>query len=160
MKMKVTQSCPTLCHPMDCSLPGSSIHGILQIRILEWVAIPFSRGSSQPRDWACISCITGRFLTIRATRKDQACHTWFAWAVRAQCGWCPSRRRRGRDTDIQRWKQRLRYRSCRPRNARYCWQTVSCQEVTRKDSSLQVSEGEWTSWHFDFRRLASLTVKP
>ena len=43
MKVKVTQSCPTLCYPMDCSLPGSSVHGILQARILEWVAIPFSR---------------------------------------------------------------------------------------------------------------------
>ena len=47
----VIQSCLTLCDPMDCSLSGSSIHGILQARILEWIAIPFSRGSSQPRDW-------------------------------------------------------------------------------------------------------------
>ena len=46
----VAQSCPTLCDPMDCCLPGSSVHGILPARILEWVAIPFSRGSSQPRD--------------------------------------------------------------------------------------------------------------
>ena len=46
----VAQSCPTLCDPMDCSLPGSSLHGILQARVLEWVAISFSRGSSQPRD--------------------------------------------------------------------------------------------------------------
>ena len=50
MKVLVSQSCPTLCDPMDCSPPGSSVHGILQARILEWVAIPFSRGSSQPRD--------------------------------------------------------------------------------------------------------------
>ena len=49
-KSKVTQSCPTLCGPMDCSLPGSSLHGILQVRVLEWVAISSSRGSSQPRD--------------------------------------------------------------------------------------------------------------
>ena len=49
MKVKVTQSYRTLCHPMDCSLPGSSVHGILQAGILEWVAFPFSRGSSQPR---------------------------------------------------------------------------------------------------------------
>ena len=48
---------PTLCHPMDCSPPGSSVHGILQVIILEWVAIPFSRGSSQPRDWIWVSCI-------------------------------------------------------------------------------------------------------
>ena len=47
----VTQSYPTLCNPMDCSLPGSSVHGILQARILKWVALPFSRGSSWPRDW-------------------------------------------------------------------------------------------------------------
>ena len=46
----VAQSCPTLCEPMDRSRPGSSIHGILQARVLEWVAIPFSRGSSQPKD--------------------------------------------------------------------------------------------------------------
>ena len=46
----VAQSCPTLCDPMDCSLPDSSVHGIVQARILEWVAIPFSRGSSWPRD--------------------------------------------------------------------------------------------------------------
>ena len=46
----VAQLCPTLCDPMDCSLPGSSTYGILQARILEWVAIPFSRGSSQPRN--------------------------------------------------------------------------------------------------------------
>ena len=48
--VKVAQSRPTLCNPVDCSLPGSSVHGILQARILEWVAIPFSRGSFQPRD--------------------------------------------------------------------------------------------------------------
>ena len=46
----VAQSCLTLCNPMDCSPPGSSAHGILQARILEWVDIPFSRGPSQPRD--------------------------------------------------------------------------------------------------------------
>ena len=49
MKVLVFQLCPTVCDPMDCSLPGSSVHGILQARILEWVAIPFLRGSSQPR---------------------------------------------------------------------------------------------------------------
>ena len=49
------QSCLTLCDPMDCSPPGSSVHGILQARILEWVARPFSRGSSRPRDWTHVS---------------------------------------------------------------------------------------------------------
>ena len=54
----VTQSCPTLWDPMDCSPPGSSVHGILQARILEWVAIPFSRGSSWPKDqtWVSVHC--------------------------------------------------------------------------------------------------------
>ena len=47
---EVTQSCPTLCDPMDCNLPGSSVRGIFQARVLEWGAISFSRGSSQPRD--------------------------------------------------------------------------------------------------------------
>ena len=68
VKVLVAQSCPTLWDPRDCSPRGSSVHGILQARILEQVAIPFSRGSSQPRDWTWISCIAGRFLTIWATR--------------------------------------------------------------------------------------------
>ena len=54
--------CPTLCNPMDCSLPGSFVHGILQARIQEWVAIPFSSGSFRPRDGTWISCIIGRCL--------------------------------------------------------------------------------------------------
>ena len=57
---EVAQSCPTLCDPMDCSLPGSSVHGIFQARILEWIAIPSSRGSSQPKDWTWVSRIAGR----------------------------------------------------------------------------------------------------
>ena len=59
----VVQSCPTLCDPMDCSLSGSSVHGILQARTLEWVAMPSSRGSSRPRDQTRVSCITGGFFT-------------------------------------------------------------------------------------------------
>ena len=53
--------------PVDCSLPGSSVHGIFQARILEWVAMLFSRGSSQHRDWTWISCIAGGFSTLCAT---------------------------------------------------------------------------------------------
>ena len=60
----VTQLCLTFCNPMDYSLPGSSLHGISQTRILERVAIPFSRGSSEPRDQTLVSCIAGRFFTI------------------------------------------------------------------------------------------------
>ena len=66
----VTQSCLTLCDPVNYSPPGSSVHGISQARILEWVSIPFSRGSSQPRDRTPLSCIAGRFFTIWATRED------------------------------------------------------------------------------------------
>ena len=64
----VTQPCLTLCNPMDCSLPGFSVHRILQARILNWVAIPFRR-SSWPRDWTWVSCIAGRFFIIWATRE-------------------------------------------------------------------------------------------
>ena len=64
----VAQSCPTL-RPLDCSLPHSSVHGILQARILEWVAMPSSRGSSQPRDQTQVSHITGELFTIWATRE-------------------------------------------------------------------------------------------
>ena len=69
MKALVSRSCPTLCDSMECSPPGSSVHGILQARILEWVAMPFSRGSSRPRDHTQVSCIAGRFFTVRATRE-------------------------------------------------------------------------------------------
>ena len=55
--VKSLQSCPTLCDPMDCGLPGFSVHGILQARILEWVAMPLSRGSSLPRDQTCVSYV-------------------------------------------------------------------------------------------------------
>ena len=60
----VGQSYPTLCNPMDCSPPGSSVHGIFQARILEWIAISFSRGSSQPRDQTRVSRSAGRLFTI------------------------------------------------------------------------------------------------
>ena len=62
VKMLVTQSCQTHCNPMDCSLPGSPVHGILQARMLAWVAIPFSIGSSPPRNRTQISLNAGRFL--------------------------------------------------------------------------------------------------
>ena len=67
----VTQSCPILCNPMDCSLPGSSVHGILQARIMEWVAMLSSRGSSQPRNWIQVSCIASGFFTDWATKEAQ-----------------------------------------------------------------------------------------
>ena len=69
MCAKSPQSCLTFSDAMDCSPPGSSVYGILQARALEWVAIPFSGGSSQPRDQTGVSCITGGFFTIWATRE-------------------------------------------------------------------------------------------
>ena len=65
----VARSCPTLCDPIDCSLPGSSVRGLFQARVLEWVAISFSRGSSQPRDWIQVSRTAGRRFTVWVTRR-------------------------------------------------------------------------------------------
>ena len=82
-----------LCSSMDCSLPGSSVHGISQARILGWVAIPFSRGSSRPRDQIRVSWIAGRFFTIWATReapivsKDESIKDSFLWdKLKISCG--------------------------------------------------------------------------
>ena len=70
-KVSVSQWCPTVRDSMDCSQPGSSVHGIL-----EWVAIPFSRGSSRPRDWTQVAYTAGRFFTIWATREAPRDHLW------------------------------------------------------------------------------------
>ena len=69
VKVKSLQLCPTLCDPMGCSPPGSSVHGIFQAGVLEWVAISFSRGSSQPRDHTWVSLIVGQCFTIWAIRE-------------------------------------------------------------------------------------------
>ena len=88
------QSCPNLCDLMDCSPLGSFVHGISQARILEWVAISFSRGSSQPRDWTCISCIGRWILYHRASRKPTWSlplawgTTWYRWRSPAATGAC------------------------------------------------------------------------
>ena len=81
VKVKGTQWCPALCDPMDHSPPGSSVHGILQARILEWGALPFSRGSSQLRDGSQVSRITGRFFTVWASREGlwQPCIKQVCW---------------------------------------------------------------------------------
>ena len=81
-RKKVVQSCPTLCDPMDCSLLGSSIHGIFQARILEWVAVSFSRGTSRPRDWTQVSITVARRFTIWATREVQGLNFLSWWHSR------------------------------------------------------------------------------
>ena len=70
----IAQTCPALCDPADCSPQGPSVHGILQTRILEPVAIPFSREPSQPRDRTWVSCIAGSFFTIWAIREASILH--------------------------------------------------------------------------------------
>ena len=71
---KSLQSCPALCNLMDCSPPGTSAHGILQARILEWIAMPSSRGSSQPRDWTLVSCIQA--VTLPPGKLKSVIHTY------------------------------------------------------------------------------------
>ena len=73
--LALLRGCPTLCDPMDCSLPGTSIYGILRARVLEWAALPFFRGSSWPGDqtWiSCASCIAGRYFTAEPSGQDVA----------------------------------------------------------------------------------------
>ena len=67
---EVAQMCPTFCEPMDCSLTGSSVHGIFQARVLEWIAISFSRGPSRPRNRTGVSRIAAGRFTIWKRIKD------------------------------------------------------------------------------------------
>ena len=92
-KEKVAQLCLTLCDPISCSPPGSSVHEILKAGILEWVAIPFFRASSQPRDQTRVSCVTGRFFTnwattdTKASTKWKKLTAWWPWARSPQTYW-------------------------------------------------------------------------
>ena len=83
----VTQSCPTLCDLINCCPPGSSVHGILQARIMEWVAMPSSRGSSQPRDRTHILHIAGRFSTVWATRELEDLWTLELYPIQSGNKW-------------------------------------------------------------------------
>ena len=108
MKVKVAQSCLTLCNPMDCT-----VHRILQARILEWVAIPFFRESSQPRDQTQVFRIAGGFFTSWATRETQE-----YWSGRRQNLEWPKRLPFGKkagetkETQWERQRQRQRDREC------------------------------------------------
>ena len=79
---EISSVCPTRCNPMDYT-----VHGILQARILEWAALPFSRGSSQPRDWTQVSCIAGGFFTSWVTREAQKwkCESEVAQSCQTLC---------------------------------------------------------------------------
>ena len=92
--MFVSQLCPTLCDPIDHSQPGSSVHGIFQTRILEWVAIPFSRGSSQPRD----QILHYRWILYYLSHQGKPCFRWsrwnteFIWLIRMSELWTEKQR--------------------------------------------------------------------
>ena len=81
------QSCPTICDPMDCSLRGCSVHGISQARVLEWVALSFSRGSSQPRDWTQVSHITGRRFYHLSHQGSRLEERWTIFVITRQRSW-------------------------------------------------------------------------
>ena len=99
VKMLVTQLCLILCDFMDYNLPASSVCGILQERILEWVAIPYSRGSSQPKDQTWTSCIADRFFfTFWATRETLI---MLGWALNPWWYVCKEK-----ETENQRWRLR------------------------------------------------------
>ena len=76
---EVAQLCPTFCDPVDCSLSGSSVHGIFQARVLEWIAISFSRGSARPRNRTRVSWIAGRRFTVLATREALKLYTYIIY---------------------------------------------------------------------------------
>ena len=97
---QLLQSCLTLCDPMDSSPPGSSVHGILQARILEWFSMTASRGSSQPRDWTWVSCIAGRFFTIWATWETHLALITYE-ITRVFGALCPQWDQRHRTKDVQ-----------------------------------------------------------
>ena len=78
-QMLVAQSCLTLCNTLDCSLPGSSDHEILQAGITERVVISLSRGSSWPRDWTRVTCISGRFFIVWVTSEALGSHNVLFW---------------------------------------------------------------------------------
>ena len=84
LQSEVAQSCQTLCDPMGYNLPSSSVHGILQARIFQWVAIAISWASSQPRNQTGVSCIVGGFFIARLTN-GESCHKkyiFFSWLFR------------------------------------------------------------------------------
>ena len=86
----VTQSCPTLCDPMNYSLPGSSLHGILQARIPKWVAISFSRGSFRPRDRTQVSCVADSLPSELLGKPGALLYSYFLYLLQFYCFFCYS----------------------------------------------------------------------
>ena len=101
---KLLQSCPTLCNPMDYSPPGFSVHGILQTRILEWVAILSSRESSQPRDWTYVSWIGRQILYLQTTREAQRTLISATMLTKMNAAF-KKKQKQKLSTDITKWTQ-------------------------------------------------------
>ena len=145
---EVTQSCLTLFNPMDCSLPGSSIYRIFQARILEWVAVSFSRRSSQPKDWTWVSRIVGRCFTIWATREVIVCGCfhekhWAGWST----SWNQDCWEKYQQPQICRWhhpygRERRRIKEPLDENERGEWE--SCLKTQHSENE---EHGIW-SHHF------------
>ena len=114
---EVAQSCLTLCDPVVCSLPGSSVHGIFQARILEWVAISFSRGSSRPKNRTWVSCIAGStWATGKPHRKSRTLARRIESQKRTPVFWPEVQKKAGqqrmkagrvRGSDLQSWRERI-----------------------------------------------------
>ena len=109
----VVNSCLTLCNSMDCSQLGSSVHGIFQARILQWVAISFSRGPSWPRDWTHVSCIGWRILYHWATREApvniSSSHFLFLWVTyKIWTDWSLARIKNHNQKPLSEWKPRTK----------------------------------------------------
>ena len=143
MSSKSLQSCPTLCYPMDCSPPGPSVHGILQARTLEWAAMPFSRGSSQPRNQTRVSLmppvLAGGFFTTSAT-----------WKASMQY---PQREREKRELGsvFRRSEKSSRFwvtkKNCRTRGIwQSRWRKVSYQELVFNYLEIEVHSWKHTQW--------------
>ena len=128
----VTELCPTLCSPMDCNLPDSSVHEILQARILKWVALPFSRRSFQPRDGTQVSHNADRFFffSIWATRDLSGLQQWAIYSVYrvGSLGWTQW----GDPTAVLTGLTHVPAVSCHPDecSASEDWLTVQIMEVT------------------------------
>ena len=168
---EVAQLCPTLCDPMDCSLPGSSVHRIFQARILEWVAISFSRRSSRPRDQTQVSHIVGRHFTVWATREVHCIGRWilnpwttkevpfiFIYFLAAPDGlwdlgpwqWKCQVLTTGRPGDFQFLKALLRYN----------WHTANCTDLEYNFIHFDLCIHTWNSWpHFRKWTYSSALIK-
>ena len=134
VKVKVAQLCPALCNPMDCSLPGSSVHGILQARILEWVAVPFSGRSSQLRDRTQVSRTTGGFFTTWASREVLILLRTFHFFSLPR-------------THYPTWTDRPQKRKCKRflKYVKRCWTSFRRKEMKMKLTEI-FSPINWQNW--------------